>query len=103
MQIPGVDDDEVYSAVAMLKSFRILMAISASLGFIVTKLDFKNAYVQAPLKKTVYMRHPGGYSRPRRYVFEAYQVPVWPSGSVKIVGRSSKKLSFNTWFYCLSI
>ena len=27
MQIPGVDYDEVYSAVAMLKSFRILMAL----------------------------------------------------------------------------
>ena len=64
MQIPGIDYEEVYSAVAMLKSFRILMAISASLGFVVTKLDFKNAYVQAPLKKTVYMRHPDGFPGP---------------------------------------
>ena len=64
MQIPGVDYDEVCSAVAMLKSFRILMAISASLGFIVKKLDFKNAHVQEPLKKTVYMRHSDGFPGP---------------------------------------
>ena len=64
MQRYGVDYDDVFSSVAQLKSFRLIIALSAAFGCTMTQYDFDNAFVQSVLPKPVYMEHPEGYPGP---------------------------------------
>lgn len=64
MQRAGVDYDDVFSSVAQLKSFRLVVALSAIYGFSLTHYDFEMAFCQAVLPKPVYMHHPDGYPGP---------------------------------------
>ena len=60
-QVFGVDYEEVFSAVAQLKSFRLLVALSVVFRWEITQIDIKNAFLHGELKDTVYMQHPDGY------------------------------------------
>lgn len=60
-QIYGLDYVDVFAAVAQLKSFRILMALSAIHGLRVTSVDISNAFLNGELKEVIYMEHPEGY------------------------------------------
>ena len=60
-QIYGLDYEEVFSAVAQLKSFRLLLALSLVFNWKVTQVDIKCAFLHGDLKETVYMKHPDGY------------------------------------------
>lgn len=61
LQRAGIDYDDVFSAVAQLKTFRLLVALAAQLRLKVSHLDFDNAFVQSELPKPVYMEHPEGF------------------------------------------
>src|SRR5689334_13435656 len=64
-QVEGVDYDETFASVMTTKTFRILLAIwhlNPELRF--EHWDVKTAFVNAPLKETVYCRQVPGFERP---------------------------------------
>ncbi|KAJ9566348.1 hypothetical protein OSB04_002314 [Centaurea solstitialis] len=64
-QTHGIDYDETFSPVAMLKSIRILMAISAYFNYEIWKIDVKTAFLNGKLTEDVYMEQPGGFEDPK--------------------------------------
>ena len=54
-QIQGVDYDETFSPVAMLKSIRILLVISTFYDYEIWQTDFKMAFLNGNLSEDVYM------------------------------------------------
>ena len=54
-QIQGVDYDETFSPVAMLKSIRILLAIAAFYDYEIWQMDVKTAFLNGNLNEDVYM------------------------------------------------
>ena len=61
LQVFGVDYDEVFAAVVMLKSFRLCVALSVLFGWRMTQVDISNAFLNGNLEKPVYMAHPEGF------------------------------------------
>ena len=54
-QIQGVDYEETFSPVAMLKSVRILLAIVAYYDYEIWQMDVKTAFLNGHLSEDVYM------------------------------------------------
>ncbi|KAJ9557142.1 hypothetical protein OSB04_011756 [Centaurea solstitialis] len=65
MQTHGIDYDETFSPVAMLKSIRILMAISAYFNYEIWQMDVKTAFLNGKLTEEVYMEQPEGFEDPK--------------------------------------
>ncbi|KAJ9557116.1 LOW QUALITY PROTEIN: hypothetical protein OSB04_011730 [Centaurea solstitialis] len=63
-QTHGIDYDETFSPVAMLKSIRILMAISAYFNYEIWQMDVKTAFLNGKLTEDVYMEQPEGFEDP---------------------------------------
>ena len=63
-QIQGVDFDETFLLVAMLKSIRILLAIAAYHDYEVWQMDVKTAFLNRNLSEDVYMTQPEGFVNP---------------------------------------
>ena len=51
-QVQGVDYDETFSPVAMLKSIRIMLAIAAFYDYEIWQMDVKTAFLNGFLKKS---------------------------------------------------
>ena len=64
-QIHGVDYDETYSPVAMLKSIRILLATAAFHDYEIWQMDVKTAFLNGILEEDVYMTQPEGFVDPK--------------------------------------
>ena len=64
-QIHGIDYDETFSPVAMLKSIRIILAIAAFHDFEIWQMDVKTAFLNGFLKEDVYMTQPQGFEDPK--------------------------------------
>ncbi|KAJ9558522.1 hypothetical protein OSB04_013136 [Centaurea solstitialis] len=64
-QTHGIDYDETFSPVAMLKSIRILMAISAYFNYEIRQMDVKTAFLNGKLTEDVYMEQPEGFIDPK--------------------------------------
>lgn len=64
-QIQGVDYDETFSPVAMLKSIRILLAIAAFYDYEIWQMDVKTAFLNGNLSEDVYMTQPEGFVDPQ--------------------------------------
>jgi hypothetical protein len=60
-QIHGVDYDETFSPVAMLKSARIILAIVAYFDYEIWKMDVKTAFINGILAEDVYMKQHEGF------------------------------------------
>ena len=54
-QIHGVDYDETFSPVAMLKSVWILLAVAAYYDYKIWQMDVKTAFLNGNLSEDVYM------------------------------------------------
>ncbi|CAH9080299.1 unnamed protein product [Cuscuta europaea] len=63
-QIHGIDYDETFSPVAMLKSIRILLAIAAHFDYGIWQIDVKTAFLNENLDDDVYMIQPEGFEHP---------------------------------------
>src|SRR3954469_11640900 len=63
-QVQGVDYDETFSPVAMLKSVRILLAIAAYFDYEIWQMDVKTAFLNGNLEDNVYMIQPEGFVAP---------------------------------------
>ena len=63
-QINGIDYDETFSPIAMLKSIRILLAISAYYDYEIWQMDVKTAFLNGNLLEDVYMTQSKGFVSP---------------------------------------
>ncbi|KAJ9547812.1 hypothetical protein OSB04_020355 [Centaurea solstitialis] len=64
-QTQGVDYDETFSPVAMIKSIRILLAIAAYHDYEIWQMDVKTAFLNGTLSEDVYMVQPEGFEHPK--------------------------------------
>ncbi|KAJ9552454.1 hypothetical protein OSB04_016499 [Centaurea solstitialis] len=64
-QTHGIDYDETFSPVAMLKSIRILMAISTYFNYEIWQMDVKTAFLNGKLTEDIYMEQPEGFEDPK--------------------------------------
>ena len=63
-QVQGIDYDETYSPVAMLKLVRIILAIAAYFDYEIWQMDVKTAFLHGNLTKDMYMMQPEGFVDP---------------------------------------
>ena len=63
-QVQGVDYDETFSPVAMLKSVRIILAIASYFDYEIWQMDVKTAFLNGNLTEDVYMMQPEGFVDP---------------------------------------
>ena len=61
-QKKGVDYDETFSPVAMLKSIRTLLTIAAHYDYEIWKMDVKTVFLNGNLTEEVYMTQPEGFT-----------------------------------------
>ena len=64
-QVQGVDYDEFFSLVAMLKSVRIMLAIAAFYDYEIWQMDVKTAFLNGFFKEELYMMQPEGFVDPK--------------------------------------
>ena len=61
-QRQGIDYEETFSPVAMVKSIRILLAIAAYYDYEIWQMDVKTAFLNGNLQEEVYMTQPDGFT-----------------------------------------
>ena len=61
-QVQGVDYNEIFSTVAMLKSVRIMLAIATF--YEIWQMDVKTAFLNGFLKEELYIMQPEGFADP---------------------------------------
>ena len=61
-QVQGVDYDETFSPVAMLKSVRIMLAIAAFYDYEIWQMDVKTAFLNGFLEEELYMMQREGFA-----------------------------------------
>ncbi|KAI3708868.1 hypothetical protein L2E82_38397 [Cichorium intybus] len=64
-QTHGIDYDETFSPVAMIKSIRILFAIAAYYDYEIWQMDVRTAFLNGHLLEDVYMDQPEGFVDPK--------------------------------------
>ena len=64
-QVKGVDYDETFSPVVMLKSVRIMLAIATFYDYEIWQMDVKTAFIDGFLKEELYMMQPEGFVDPK--------------------------------------
>src|SRR3954468_20991041 len=64
-QVQGVDYDETFSPVAMLKSVRIMLAIAAYFDYEIWQMDVKTAFLNGNIEEELYMIQPKGFVDPK--------------------------------------
>ena len=62
-QVQGVDYNEIFSTVAMLKSVRIMLAIATF--YEIWQMDVKTAFLNGFIKEELYMMQPEGFVNPK--------------------------------------
>ena len=62
-KVQGVDYDEIFSLVAMLKFVRIMLAIAPF--YEIWQMDVKTAFLNGFLKEELYMMQPEGFVDPK--------------------------------------
>src|SRR3954471_22697304 len=60
-QIQGVNYDETFSPVAMLKSVRIMLAIAAYFDYEIWQMDVKTAFLNGNIEEELYIIQPEGF------------------------------------------
>ena len=58
----GIDYDETFSPVVMLKSIRIMLALAAHFDYEIWQMDVRMAFLNGELKEEVYMMQPEGFT-----------------------------------------
>jgi hypothetical protein len=64
-QIQGVDYDETFSPVTMLKSVQILLTIATFYDYEIWQMDVKTAFLNGKLSENVYMIQPKDFVDPK--------------------------------------
>ena len=61
IQKEGIDYEDTFSPVAMLKSIRILLSIAAALDYEIWQMDVKTAFLNGYLDERIYMAQLDGF------------------------------------------
>ena len=61
-QVPGLDFNESFAPVARAATLRTLLAMATVNDWDLENSDISNAYLNAPLKETIYMEQPEGFN-----------------------------------------
>jgi hypothetical protein len=64
-QIHGINYNETFSPVAMLKSVRIVLSIAAYFNYGIWQMDVKTTFLNGNLTGDVYMTQPEGFVDPK--------------------------------------
>src|SRR3954466_2078306 len=64
-QIQGVDYDETFSPVAMLKSIRNMLAVAAFFDYEIWQMDVKTTFLNGNIEEELYMMQPKGFVDPK--------------------------------------
>ena len=64
-QVQGVDYDESFSLISMLKSVRIMLAIAAFYDYEIWQMDVKTTFLNGFLKEELYMMQSEGFVNPK--------------------------------------
>ena len=64
-QVQGVDYDETFSPVAMLKADRIMLAVAAFYDYEIWQMGVKTAFLNGFLKEELYMMQLKGFVNPK--------------------------------------
>ena len=64
-QVQGIDYEETFSPVAMLKSVRIMLAIAAFFDYEIWQMDVKTAFLNGHIEEELYMVQPKGFVDPK--------------------------------------
>ena len=62
-QVQGVEYDEIFSLVSMLKSVQIMLAIATF--YEIWQMDVKTAFLNGFIKEELYMMQPEGFVNPK--------------------------------------
>ena len=57
-QKEGIDYEETFSPVDMLKSIRILLSIAAHMDYEIWQMDVKTAFLNGSLEENIHMKQP---------------------------------------------
>jgi hypothetical protein len=60
-QKEGIDYEETFLPVAMLKSIRILLSIAAYFDYEIWQMDVKTTFLNGNLDECIYMMQPDGF------------------------------------------
>ena len=58
----GIDYDEVFAPVAKSTTFRMMLSVSGTKGYIVKQYDIKTAFLNGKLDEEIYMKQPQGFT-----------------------------------------
>jgi hypothetical protein len=61
----GVDFSETYAPTANAESIHLILALINHNDWPIHQVDYKNAYLNAELEETIYMRQLPGFMKPR--------------------------------------
>ena len=83
-QVQGVDYDETFSPVAMLKSVWIMLAIVTFYDYEIWQMDVKTAFLNGFLEEELYMMQPEGFVDPKgaNKSVQAPTIHLWISASL---------------------
>ena len=60
-QKEGIDYDETFSPVAMLKSIKILLSITAHYDYEIWQMDIKTVFLNGNIEEEIYWMQPEGF------------------------------------------
>ena len=72
-QVEGVNFEEIFAPVSMVKSIRILLAITIYHDYEARKMDVKTAFLNENLEEDVYMSQPESFKDPN-HVKKVYKM-----------------------------
>jgi hypothetical protein len=89
-QKEGIDYDETFLLVVMLKSIRILSSIVAHLDYEIWQMDVKTAFLNGSLEETIYMQQPVGFIKEgqEHLVCKLKEVYIWTKTSFQVLEHS---------------
>ena len=61
IQKEGIDYDETFSPVAMIKYVRILLDVAAALDYEIWQMDVETTFLNGELEEDIYMQQPKGF------------------------------------------
>lgn len=64
-QEEGIDYDEIFAPVAMVKAIRLILAFASYMGFLVFQMDVKSAFLYREIEEEVYVTQPKGFVDPQ--------------------------------------
>ncbi len=88
-QRQGIDYEDTFSPVAMLKSIRILLTIAAYYDYMIWQMDVKTAFLNGYIEENIFMEQPRGFeSKDGSKNMQAQKIHLWSKTNFKKLEHS---------------